>query len=104
VEPVIIIVNPAAGRGQAGAALGRIQKWVRQRAPEVELLISEYPGHATELVRQAPPDARIVAVGGDGTVHEVVGGLGKSWGSCPSALVTTLPAWLGCYGADWKRL
>jgi len=73
---VIIIVNPAAGRGQAGAALGRIQKWVRQRAPEVELLISEYPGHATELVRQAPPDARIVAVGGDGTVHEVVGGLG----------------------------
>jgi len=73
---VIIIVNPAAGRGKAGAALGRIQKWVRRQAPEVELLISEYPGHATTLVRQSPPGSRIVAVGGDGTVHEVVGGLG----------------------------
>ena len=75
-EPVIIIVNPAAGRGKAGAALERIQGWVRDWFPEAELLVSEYPGHAAELVRQSPPDSRIVAVGGDGTVHEMLGGMG----------------------------
>ena len=73
---MIIIVNPAAGRGRAGAVLGRIQGWVRDRVPEAELIISERPGHIVEIVRQAPPDSRIVAVGGDGTVHEVLGGFG----------------------------
>lgn len=73
---MIIIVNPAAGRGKAGAALGRIQGWVRDWIPEAELLVSEYPGHAVEIVQQAPPDSRIVAVGGDGTVHEILGGIG----------------------------
>ncbi len=82
---MLIIVNPAAGRGRAGAALERIQGWVRDWAPEAELLVSEYPGHAAELARQAPADARLVAVGGDGTAHEVIGGMspGQKLGIVP---------------------
>jgi len=76
VEPVVIILNPAAGRGKAGAALGRVQAWVRRWAPEVVIKVTEAPGHAAELTRQAPGEARVVAVGGDGTVHEVLGALG----------------------------
>lgn len=40
-------------------------------------VLTEGPGHATDLARQARGDGQelVVAVGGDGTVHEVVNGL-----------------------------
>jgi len=75
-DPAVILVNPAAGRGRVGGQLARIQSWVRRWAPEVPVWVTEGPGHASELTRRAPPDARVVAVGGDGTAHEVVRALG----------------------------
>ena len=48
---------------------------MRNWAPEAQLLVSEYPGHATEMAKQLPTGSRIVVVGGDGTVHEVIGGI-----------------------------
>ena len=75
-DAAVIIVNPAAGRGRVGARLARLQGWVRRWAPEVPVWLTEGPGHASELTRRAPPGARVVAVGGDGTVHEVVRALG----------------------------
>ena len=71
-DPAVIIVNPAAGRGRVEGQLARIQAWVRRWAPEAPVWVTEGPGHASELTRRAPPDARVVAVGGDGTAHEVV--------------------------------
>jgi len=71
----VIIVNPAAGRGQAGAALERIQGWLRDWVPEAELFVSRGPGHVGELVRRAPLGSRVVLVGGDGTVHEALGAM-----------------------------
>ena len=43
---------------------------------EVELALTTGPGHATALARQVHDGvARVIAVGGDGTVHEVANGL-----------------------------
>lgn len=77
-EPAVILVNPAAGRGRVGGKLAHIQAWVRRWAPEVPVWVTEGPGHASELTRRAPANARVVAVGGDGTVHEVVRALGPA--------------------------
>jgi diacylglycerol kinase family enzyme len=72
-----VIYNPAAGRGKA-------EKMLRDLAPppgkEVELRPSARPEHAIELAERAADEgfARVVAAGGDGTVHEVVNGLVRS--------------------------
>lgn len=44
---------------------------------EVEAMVTESPGHAIEIARKAAADGcrHFIAVGGDGTIHEVMSGL-----------------------------
>jgi diacylglycerol kinase (ATP) len=70
---IIAIVNPAAGRGRAR------ETWTNVRAHlkcAVDTLETEEPGHATRLAAEALRRGAdtIVAVGGDGTINEVVNG------------------------------
>jgi diacylglycerol kinase (ATP) len=72
----LIIVNPTAGAGRAG----RLIPWLRQRLeqrPEIELQVTRRAGEAEAIASNAVRDGhdRVVAVGGDGTVQEVVNGL-----------------------------
>lgn len=70
------IVNPVAGRGRTLEHLPRLQAGVPKDL-EVSWVMTEAPGHATQLAREAFQSGwqRIVAVGGDGTLSEVVNGL-----------------------------
>ncbi len=71
------IVNPAAGGGRsaklAGAALARL----RQNKLQVDSVASSGPGHAIGLAREAYNQGyrRFLAVGGDGTAHEILNGV-----------------------------
>jgi diacylglycerol kinase (ATP) len=70
---ITAIVNPAAGHGKA------LEAWAKVRAHlkcAVETVRTEGPGHATRLAAQALAQSAdtIVAVGGDGTINEVVNG------------------------------
>jgi YegS/Rv2252/BmrU family lipid kinase len=68
---VTYIANPRAGRGRTDAFLTRHGGDIEER-----VLWTEAPGHGVELARQARAESDVVcAVGGDGTVHEVVNGL-----------------------------
>jgi hypothetical protein len=74
-----LIVNPRSGRGRhgrdhLGADLERLRRAFADHGLAVEVAVTERPGHATELARNAGGDP-VVAVGGDGTVHEVLQGL-----------------------------
>lgn len=71
-----VIVNPASSRGRTGRRLATLESQLRAALGPLEILLTEHPGHATELARGALRDGadRIVAVGGDGTVSEVVNG------------------------------
>jgi diacylglycerol kinase (ATP) len=74
---VALVVNPRAGRGRVGRELPRLMALVQERGGHPEILLTTHPGHAVELARgaaRAGADA-IVAVGGDGTVNEVVNGM-----------------------------
>jgi diacylglycerol kinase (ATP) len=73
----LLIVNPAAGEGRAG----RLRPWLSERlrfgGAGARLVETSAPGHARELALHAAEQGhdRVVAVGGDGTIQEVVNGL-----------------------------
>jgi diacylglycerol kinase (ATP) len=74
--PPLLIANPAAGGGR-NPALPRLRVALHARGVEHDVVLTDRPGHATELARAAVDAGRryLVAVGGDGTVHEVVNGM-----------------------------
>ena len=67
------IVNPASGMGKTGRQLDKLRE--QAAGLDAEWLVTESPGHATGLAASAGGCEVVVAVGGDGTVHEVVNGL-----------------------------
>ena len=72
-----VILNPAAGRGAAARALDPIVREFRRQGWGVDAERTDGPGRGAELAARAVrAGARcVVAVGGDGTVHEVANGL-----------------------------
>ena len=76
-KKLCIIVNPIAGKGAGKKAIPEIIKKLDEIGLAYDLLQTEYPGHAIALAEEAGTNgyATVVAVGGDGTVNEVINGL-----------------------------
>ncbi len=72
-----IIVNPAAGAGKTGRNWPRIKEIFQGHGIRFDYAITEGKGHATELARRALQRGfeTIIAVGGDGTINEIVNGM-----------------------------
>lgn len=70
------IVNPAAGRGSGRRTWDSMVERLR-RDHDFTAWHTERPGHATDLARMAADQGydRVAAVGGDGTLTEVLNGL-----------------------------
>lgn len=75
--PMVVICNARSGRSRVTRALPELRSHLEQRGLEHEVRYTEVAGHATTLARAALEDGKrfIVAMGGDGTVHEVVNGM-----------------------------
>jgi diacylglycerol kinase (ATP) len=76
-ERFIAIVNPAAGGGRAGKLAGPKLAELRAHGLSIDVLASAGPGHAAQLAREAYAQGyrRFLAVGGDGTAHEILNGI-----------------------------
>jgi len=74
------IVNPVAGAGKTGRHWPQIKALLKSCGLGCEHDITEAPGHAVELARDAVGRGyeTVVSVGGDGTISEVVNGLYQS--------------------------
>ena len=71
------IVNPAAGGGRSAKLAGPALAGLREKGLKIDVLASTGPGHAVELAREAYEQGyrRFIAVGGDGTAHEILNGV-----------------------------
>ena len=108
--PLRLIVNPRAGRGVVGRTLPELEAELRARSLDYDVVQTRRAGHATEAARSALDEGLryLIAVGGDGTVHEVVNGMfqdGKA--VAPEAVLGVAAAGSGCdfvrtFGLDRK--
>ena len=76
----LVVANPRAGRGRGRGSndvVRRLLAALEQQGILPDVVETRYVGHATDIAREAAKDGRrlLIAVGGDGTVHEVVNGL-----------------------------
>ncbi len=72
----ILICNPAARRAST-VKIGRAQAFLERKGFLSEVLLTEKSGHAAEIAREClkkKPDL-IIAMGGDGTINEVMNGI-----------------------------
>jgi YegS/Rv2252/BmrU family lipid kinase len=75
--PLVAIVNPRAGRGRVRDELPELERQLQSAGLAYRFAETRGPGDATRLAREAldAGERFLVAVGGDGTVHEVVNGM-----------------------------
>ena len=78
----MVILNPSSGRGSGARLLPSLRQILADRGVAYDLAQTEGLHHAVDLARQASLDGyeTVVAVGGDGTISEVVNGLALAAG------------------------
>ena len=79
-QNALMIHNPNAGNGGGHARRGLLDKArhiFASRGIDADLAETTGPGHATEIAARAAEENRglVIAVGGDGTLNEIVNGL-----------------------------
>ena len=73
---VLCIYNPKAGGGKSVRYLEKIKKLFVDYSIEAEIVFTEFPRHATEMVRSADLSlySGLVVAGGDGSFFDVLNG------------------------------
>jgi YegS/Rv2252/BmrU family lipid kinase len=96
-------VNPASGAGKAGREWAAIETWLPGTGLRYESVLTTRPLEATAIAANAVRESRpvVVAVGGDGTLNEVVNGFFHNGAPVPtSSKLAMVP--LGT-GGDFRR-
>ena len=72
----LIVANPVSGRGHGRTAAEELCEGLRQRGVAAETFVTDARGDAFTRLRSLEPEVDlVVAVGGDGTLSEVIEGL-----------------------------
>ena len=73
---ILVIINPIAGRGRVKKHWQDVRQGLIEAGIEFDLAETSAPLEAISIAQQAATKYKtVIAVGGDGTIHEVVNGL-----------------------------
>jgi diacylglycerol kinase (ATP) len=76
VKKVTLVYNPISGRGKSQAAAEKAAGVLRRAEIDVDVRETRVAGDGRRFARELSPDSdALIAVGGDGTLNEVVSGL-----------------------------
>ncbi|WP_163101181.1 diacylglycerol/lipid kinase family protein [Peribacillus alkalitolerans] len=94
-RPLFFIINPYAKSQESMKIWRKVEKELEDAKRPYQAYFTKYAGHAEELTRQILKETNvesvICAVGGDGTLHEVLNGAI----SFPQAIIANIPAGSG---------
>ncbi|NLB67965.1 MAG: diacylglycerol kinase family lipid kinase [Bacteroidales bacterium] len=99
-----VIVSSMSGGGKAGQEWPEIAARLEARGIAYSISYTKYRFHAKEIAIEALKEGfrRIIVVGGDGALHEVLSGI-MSQSEVPSNMITIAIIPVGS-GNDWARL
>lgn len=111
IEPWYLLVNPVAGNGRALLDYPQVSRLLHDEGICCEPHFTEHKYHAVELTVKAVKDGyrKIIVLGGDGTLHEVVNGLYIQQEVEPKEITLGLLSvgssgnWLKSYGFEGGR-
>jgi diacylglycerol kinase (ATP) len=96
-ERFFAVVNPTAGGGRSSKLAAPALRRLREAGLRVDVVASTGPGHSIVLAREAYTQGyrRFIAVGGDGTAHEILNGVFTLGGSTERIALGFLPLGTG---------
>lgn len=100
----LVVVNPKASVGKSGKDWPQIRQILINDGIAFDDILTEYPRHAIEIVRNAIVEKgyrKYIAVGGDGTNNEVINGI-FTQDVVPTTEITMAAMPIGT-GNDWRR-
>ena len=100
----LVVVNPKASVGKSEKDWPLIKQILVNEGIEFDDVLTEYPRHAIEIVRNAIVEKgyrKFISVGGDGTNNEVINGI-FTQDVVPTTEITMAALPIGT-GNDWRR-
>ena len=70
----VVIVNPMSGKGAALKKVKKIRSVIEEYNYKYQMYITDYVGHAKEIVANLDKVDLVISIGGDGTFNEVMQG------------------------------
>ena len=103
-----LIINPNSSRGRVKNKIKHIEEYIKILDSDYSIDFTQRPKHAIELARKAANEKNeiVIAVGGDGTVHEVINGIygtNSSLGIIPIGAGNDISVCLGIPQKDIKK-
>lgn len=105
-QTALVLVNPHAGGGRAARLVPKIRTWLLTHATHARLEVAPDIAQARAHIRALPAASRVVVVGGDGTLNQLLATLLEGQhvlGLVPYGSGNDFARALGLRGLGWEK-